>query len=670
MRKLMILLLLFSILFAQANTTTEGGNVTQVFLNTTQLSENWDGLYGQVVLGPIGSIITHTVVGNNISKTDLTVAAPPAGCVVRHINVVAVNKTLGAPLPPLTPGNLTQLDELINSSENASSMFTFTNYYSLSFANVSGVPSLYTRSYNGANYFEMGYMNDANKNLVFVAKYNADKIDWNNTLSDYQLILPKGSSNIEYTVYVDVVFTCPSGEEDEGRDHELYIPPIPSQSAKIGEGKGVLIFVRNIGDYTETNVWLSVVCPGSFSCGSATLGTLRQGEEKNATVEIVGNQIGTFVLKAEARSNHAYAYREFYFTIEPECLKNSECMNDEYCESGRCVEKKEVNESCKNDYECKTGLCEGMKCVECEKDDQCAWNEKCSMGFCIPVVCECGEIRNHSCIPYECCVHEDCETGYVCIEHACKENEPVVEVIGKNWTEGAYVTVFVTDLLANPINNARVYTEEMLVYTDGSGTAKIRLPYSGIIYVDALGETIGKYLNITRLAYINIKGSAYVMEEITGEVVNSKNKPIGIVEIQYDNRTAWSDANSEFRVVFETPGLKEISGKKLGYAIKSAFVDVILPARVCYFPYLLNLFGFRDNEIFILWIFTILLAVLNFFMYRKRTGSKFVRAFLYSFAPVLLSIPNSWLLDVCFMANVACLQLIVEGVMFLRKRKK
>ncbi|MEM4707656.1 MAG: hypothetical protein QXL47_03525 [Candidatus Anstonellales archaeon] len=669
MRKFAFLLLLFSILFADANVTSEGGNVTQIFFNTTLLSENWDGMYGQVVLG-VGSTVTYTVVGDNIIRIDLSGSSPPAGCIVRYINIVAINRTLASPLPPLTPGNLTQLDELINSSENASYAFTFTDSYSLSFANVTNVSSLYTRSYDGLNHFEMGYMNDANKDLVFVAKYNADKIDWNNTLSDYQIMLPKGSANMDYTLAVDTVYTCPPGGGG-GRSHELYIPPIPSQSSKIGETKNVLIFVENIGDYTETNVRLSVVCPASFSCGNANLGTIHTNAEKNATIAIAGNEIGTFILKAEARSDDAYTYREFYFTVEPECIRNEDCASEEYCENGKCVEKKEINETCKNDYECKTGLCEGMKCVECKKDEECAWNEKCANGFCVLIVCECGEVKNHACVPYECCTHEDCMEGEVCINHVCTENKANVEVVGKNMTEGAYVDVFVTDLLGNPIEGARVYTEDMFAYTDGSGRAKIRIPYSGIIYVDALGKRIGKYLDITRLAYIKIKSSAYVMEEIHGSVRDSKNKGIGIVEILYDdNKTAWSDGNSEFKIQFGTPGLKEVRGKKAAYLIKSATIDVVSPAQVCYFPYLLNLIGLRDNEIFALWVAAVLLAVFNFFAYRKRTLSKFVRAFLYSFAPILLSLPNTWPLSICFMMNIVCLQVLYEVALIIKKKQQ
>jgi len=666
MKRFAILLLLLSLLSAQANVTTEGGNVTRVFLNGTRLSENWDGLYGQVVLG-IGATQTYTGVGNNISIMDLSGSSPPAGCSAQHINIIATNNTLPILVLPLSPGSITQLDELINSSENASNVFTFTDSYSLSVGSFSNIPSTYTRSYNNQNNFEMGYLNDANGNIVFVAKYNSDKVDWNNTHSDYQIMLPKGTSNMAYNIWVDVVYTCrpPSHE----RHHELYILPIPPQTAIIGRAKGVIISVENTGDYTETNVRVSVVCPPSFSCGNASLGSIGEGDEKNATIWITGNEIGTFILKVEARSDDAYAYREFYFIVEPECRSNEDCPPQEYCEEGVCVEKKGLNETCNNDYECKTGLCEEGKCAECRTNQQCDWNEECVGGTCVEVLCKCGVVENHACIPYECCSNEECGVLRVCLNHNCTDNLPSMDVIGKNMTEGAYVDVLITDILGNPIEGAYVYTESMGVYTDGSGRARIRIPYSGVIYANALGQTLGKHLNITRLAYIKTKDFAYVLEEVEGNVLDSRSKPIGIVKIFYENKTTNTDENSVFRIKFESPGMKEVSGKKYGYLVKSATIEVVSPAEVCYFPYLLNIVGFRGSGMFILWVAAAIIGGINFLFYRKRVGSKFVRGFLYSFAPLILSIPNSWPFSICFMINVSFIQLIFEAFLFLKIKR-
>ena len=40
-------------------------------------------------------------------------------------------------------------------------------------------------------------------------------------------------------------------------------------------------------------------------------------------------------------------------------------------------------------------------------------------GVCTPVDCDCGEVYDHRCHPYECCSNNDCEEGYVCENHTC-----------------------------------------------------------------------------------------------------------------------------------------------------------------------------------------------------------------------------------------------------------
>ena len=56
----------------------------------------------------------------------------------------------------------------------------------------------------------------------------------------------------------------------------------------------------------------------------------------------------------------------------------------------------------------------------CGSDDECADDEQCIDGTCIPVECpECGEISEHQCTAYQCCADEDCAEGQVCEENQC-----------------------------------------------------------------------------------------------------------------------------------------------------------------------------------------------------------------------------------------------------------
>jgi len=450
------------------------------------------------------------------------------------------------------------------------------------------------------------------------------------------------NSSIYYTV---------TGEEGGGRkEHKIYIHPINDQNAKKGETKNIQITVENTGDYAEINTNLSVECPDSFSCGSANLGTIGEDVKKNAIIAITGNVEGKFVLKAEAKSNDAYAYRNFYFTVLPECIDDSDCPANQTCQNGTCVKKKEK---------------EKEKTVA-----DCKENEELINGSCVPIVCICGEIRNHECIPYECCKNEDCAANYLCIQHTCTKNKLNVEVIGKNMTEGEYVMVVATDLLNNPVKNAKIYTETMVAYTGEDGVGRIKIPYSGVINVEGFGEKVSSELKITKLAFIRIAGSAYLGEEVEGNVIDSKNNPIGVVELFYDGKTIQTDENSQFKIKFDTPGAKEISGSKYNYFVKTAVIDMVEPPPVCYFPCLLNLVELRGTDIFVLWATGIILGGLNFAMYKKRTVSNQLNAFLYSFGPLILSLLNIWLLSICFMANIIIIQFIAEGILFLKGGKK
>jgi parallel beta-helix repeat protein len=58
----------------------------------------------------------------------------------------------------------------------------------------------------------------------------------------------------------------------------------------------------------------------------------------------------------------------------------------------------------------------------CKSDDDCGDAQYCepSSGACKPVGCPCGQIYDHSCHPYACCVDVDCHGNYTCTNHECK----------------------------------------------------------------------------------------------------------------------------------------------------------------------------------------------------------------------------------------------------------
>ncbi len=58
-------------------------------------------------------------------------------------------------------------------------------------------------------------------------------------------------------------------------------------------------------------------------------------------------------------------------------------------------------------------------CVECYKNEDCAFDEICKAYRCEKIKCTCGKIVNHTCMAYECCSNKDCGEGRICRNHRC-----------------------------------------------------------------------------------------------------------------------------------------------------------------------------------------------------------------------------------------------------------
>jgi|GEM_PF-4064566 len=261
-------------------------------------------------------------------------------CTDGYNSTMSEGRILNITLPPNTPPTIT----LISPSNGYTS-------YSTTVTHVFRAVDDYSATLNCSLWIN-GSINQTNESVAnntntnFVVTYALGNYVWWVNCSDGSM------TNVSETRNLSVRQRPSGGGGGGGGEHDLYISPIDHQYAKIGETKNVLIIVENTGDYTETNVKLTLVCPASFSCGNATLGSIGEGKEKNATISIKGNIVGDYTLKAEARSDDAYAYREFYFTVQPECERNSDCANDEKCSNGVCIEL-----SCGEGYTIKDHSC-------------------------------------------------------------------------------------------------------------------------------------------------------------------------------------------------------------------------------------------------------------------------------------------------------------------------
>jgi hypothetical protein len=78
---------------------------------------------------------------------------------------------------------------------------------------------------------------------------------------------------------------------------------------------------------------------------------------------------------------------------------------------------------------------------------------------------------------------------------------------------------------------------------------------------------------------------------------------------------------------------------------------------VCQFPLFLNIFGFPD--MFIPWLFIFILFIANWRLIQWKKDLTQSRKVLISAIPLLLSLPGIWILEPCFMMNVALVQFLI-----------
>ncbi len=670
MRSAFAALLLFGMLFAQI--TGEGGNVTQVMFNGTDISQYWDGIYGNVVLGA-GSTYTHTVNGNEVELINIVVDSPPCNYTSIRIHVMAVNDT--AATAPYSAGNLAQLDAFIPGSSGGSGTFTLTSTFQLNAQTVNSVPTTYTYANNASSTdFREGYLNDAAGNLVFATLVVDDRPDWNGTLSDYQLMLPNNGAPVQYTIYADINYTCPSPTPPGGhdRDHSLFIEPIGVIEVDAGETFTVPVVVDNNGDYSESNVLVHVVsCPSGFTCGSGTIPNIVSGNSKEINITFTADGPGEYVIRVYANSAHASAYRDFIVRVGAECATDGDCPPGEFCDAGTCEPKKDQNETCGRDGECDSGVCNAGICVYCRGSADCAGDEECSGWECRKIDCPCGSISGHVCTSYQCCLDADCASGSVCSEHVCVPRGLDMVLIDGTLVEGSPGLLQLVDNGGAGVDGATITTNDgQTTITNGNGFFTIRFPYDGLIYGEKEGfDRIGKLFDVLKLGFFSFDGRILVGEETTIRLVDSRGNGIPFATVYINGDTVTTDAQGYFRHTFMNQGTIGLKASKAGYRIEDAWIGVYggAPgAGVCRFPYMLNTFAVPPGAEYGLWILSILLSAINFSLYRKRTLARYVKAFLYSFGPLVFAIPAYWPYSICFVANVVTVQAGAELILLLK----
>jgi len=663
----LVALLFTSIAFSQV--IIEGGNVTNLNLTDNLSSTSWDGIFGEVVLGA-GATYNHQVTGDNVSRINMVAQNPPCTYSNLIMHVIAVNDS--ALTTPLSAGNLSKLDLFINKEEeNGSNTFITNSTFTLSYGTFTEVPTVYTYANNASSTdFREGYLNDANGNLVFINLVVSNKPDWNGTTSDYQIMLPMNDSATDYTLWVDTKYTCapePPGPGDD-KHHRLYIEPPGIYEVTVGETFEGMFDIENIGDYVEKNIDIYIICPAGFTCGSAEIERLEKREIVIIPIEITANGPGEYIATVCAENTVTKTCQDFIIKVNPECDSDSDCSDGKYCDGGECKPKKEPKEECEGDGECLSGLCTGGICVLCESNGDCGGSQMCSGGLCEPVPCPCGYVSNHECVPYECCSDEDCDATEACVDHICVERELIILVIEGELIEGEEILVQIVNNDEEEVPFADIFTDEMNQEADGNGYGKITLSYEGIIFASHEDyPQAGLILDIQRLTFVIFDGPVYVGQLTTMQLVDSKGFPVGNAKISIEGNVVYTDENGFFDYIFDTPGSKRLVAEKAGYVTSDLDVEA-LSAAFCGFPTYLNWFQFDHNNIYILWILSIVLAAFNFKSRKKKW--KDCKTLAYCIAPLILATPNIGFLSICFMSNVVVLQTIIELVVLLKNKKE
>ena len=668
------LLLLMLSGFGFAQITTEGGNVTELNLSGTLNSTYWDGLYGEVVLGA-GVNYTYTVVGDNVVRINMVAQDPNCTILTILMHVIAVNDT-GITLP-LAAGNLALLDAFVPGTENGSGTFTLLSTFDLTYGLFNNVPTTYTYANNATpSDFREGYLNDAAGNLVFVTEIVNNMPDWNGSTSDYQIMLPNNGSLTNYTFWVDVNFTCvppgPGPGPGPHNEHKIYIYPPGAYTVGVGETFDLDVLIENRGDFVERDLDVYIQsCPAGFTCGSDIVDRIGVGDQETAGFPITVNGAGEYVLTVCAENDDVIECQDFIVYVTAECESDEDCGEDAYCDGGICKPKKKINETCDEDNECASNVCEEGRCVYCTTDDDCASDESCTDGSCIKIECDCGYILNHACIPYECCADEDCEEDEFCIGHACEPKELEILVVEGELIEDEELLVQVVNSKGETVPLADIFTNFMRAIADANAYATINAPRDGLIYAYKDGyPQAGLLLSITLKGFFVIEEEIIAGKETRIQVVDTLGKGIPNARVYFNGEMIETDDEGYFYYIFDTPGPITLRGEKTGYLITDAEINV-RGEPMCGFPIFLNWFIFATSTIYVLWIISIFLAILNFALsWRRIRIRSMLKGAVYSVVPLLLALPGISIFTICLMSNIVVLQAIGEIILLIKEARE
>jgi multidrug transporter EmrE-like cation transporter len=588
------LLTLFMLLLASAAFpfAAEGGNVTHMEISLGQnLTDIWSGITGERNFSGLFSQELNASPGG---IAGMNVTFPSPNCSYSSISLYVVLSLNGSVTLPLSAGNLGQLDAYANDPlHNASATFTRRGSLTLSSGTYLNVP--YTRTCGsdcGTQVFPTYYLQDSAGRFVFVGAVMPGSPGVFGP-ADYQMIVPTNGSNATYAMATDINYTCISNVPNATvippspsshvppPTHGLYISPIESATAMIGDSITVTIVVENAGETTENNI--DVYVDGRLFSGHFAIPFLYVGDSLAGDLIVTPYEIGNLSVSAVARNGDASANRMFSIVVLPQCTSDPNCTSAQYCSGYRCENRLPDGSSCTVSDQCLSNLCANGMCGGCRRDDECSQSQLCIAGNCVEVPGgKCGTFSNHMFTPYQCCADADCGTLQQCSNNACVESDFTI-IQDTVPTENELAAITIVDRNGRPLANLGIVGGGT---TDKSGRATITAPHDKNVCVRFGTETRCKKISVNLIGEIYAEGLPIEGRQLTVFVRDVTGTPVSFVDISVGgNPVGKTDENGRIVVSMPHSGEVGISGEKLGYVIRKYTASVVGRDRVCDLPF-------------------------------------------------------------------------------------
>ncbi|MCX6773058.1 MAG: NEW3 domain-containing protein [Candidatus Micrarchaeota archaeon] len=285
---LVFFVLLASFQFAAAGSNaTQGGNISLQNLTLANGTATWYGIFGNASSSAFSNVTVNATPG--AADGPFTFSTGSANCANGYHILNFFFSNHSGNFTTLMPGSLATLDDFIASpAQNGTATFTSSKTFETAgFGNITSVPSTYTEPASLQN-FPLGYLQDQDGNLVFIAPVAKQSLGFNGTTNDFQAILPtKNSQNTTY--YMSVDMGCNSSAPPPPPPP----PPTPSGGGSYTVSPGVTLpFYREV-----PRVQLPTVPPSVFNLRVLRFTSYREASAGDQVVvnPLIENPSGDFV---------------------------------------------------------------------------------------------------------------------------------------------------------------------------------------------------------------------------------------------------------------------------------------------------------------------------------------------------------------------------------------